>query len=189
MKTTCRCRLLVASFASFILAGFPGPTQAGPSLQVPIGPRAIAMGGAFSSIADDAEAIYWNPAGLPWIAHQEITGTHANLFGSDIQDSYAAFVLPLTRWDAAAIDWYRSAFSDPELVFGENRIDVSYGRKALSFLSVGATLKYLTRNTELDAVSVRRGKGAGLDFGILATPLSRLRVGLMIQDAFDTKLS
>jgi len=189
MKTTCRCRLLVASFASFILAGFPGPTQAGPSLQVPIGPRAIAMGGAFSSIADDAEALYWNPAGLPWIGHQEITGTHANLFGSDIQDNYAAFVLPLTRQDAAAVDWYRSGFNDTELDFGENRIDLSYGRKVLPFLSAGATVKYLTRNTNLDGVSVRSGKGAGLDFGLIATPFDRLRLGVVAQDAFDTKLS
>ncbi|MCX6374645.1 MAG: hypothetical protein NTU88_01150, partial [Armatimonadetes bacterium] len=29
-----------------------------------VGPRAIGMGGAFTAIADDANATYWNPAGL-----------------------------------------------------------------------------------------------------------------------------
>jgi tetratricopeptide (TPR) repeat protein len=184
------CRTLVAAgLAACLYAALAATALAGTSLQVPIGPRAIAMGGAFSSISDDAEALYWNPAGLPWIGHQEITGTHANLFGSDIQDNYAAFVLPLTRQDAAAVDWYRSGFNDTELNFGENRIDLSYGRKVLPFLSAGGTVKYLTRNTDLDGVSVRNGKGAGLDFGLIATPLSRLRVGVVAQDAFDTKLS
>src|SRR5436309_7894747 len=189
MKMIRRRRLLVAGLASCLLAVAPGSTHAGPSLQVPIGPRAIAMGGAFSSISDDAEALYWNPAGLPWIGHQEISGTHANLFGSDIQDNYVAFVLPLTPQDAAAVDWYRSGFNDTELDFGENRIDLSYGRKVLSFLSAGGTVKYLTRNTDLDGVSVRNGKGAGLDFGLIAAPPGRLRVGFVAQDAFDTKLS
>src|SRR2546426_3487924 len=104
-----RCRTFLATgVALCLIAGPLATANAGTSLQVPIGPRAIAMGGAFSSIADDAEALYWNPAGLPWIGHQELTGTHANLFGSDIQDNYAAFVLPLTRQQAAAVDWYRS---------------------------------------------------------------------------------
>jgi len=178
-----------AGFTACLLAAIAGSAHAGASLQVPIGPRAIAMGGAFSSIADDAEALYWNPAGLPSIGHQEITGTHANLFGSDIVDNYAAFVLPLARRRAAAIDWYRSGFNDPELDFGENRIDLSYGQKILPSLSLGATVKYLNRNTSLDGVSVRRGRGAGLDFGIIATPLDRLRLGIVAQDAFDTKIT
>ena len=38
--------------------------KATPSSQVPVGPRAIAMGGAYSAIADDASALFWNPAGL-----------------------------------------------------------------------------------------------------------------------------
>ena len=180
----------VAALGALALMAQAGHAVAGTSLQVPIGPRAIAMGGAFSSIADDAEALFWNPAGLPWIGHQEIAATHANLFGSDIQDNYAAFVLPLTRLQAAAVDWYRSGFSDEELVFGENRIDVSYGRKLSPLpISLGASIKYLTRSTELDAVSVRRGTGAGLDFGILAQPLPGIRLGVVAQDAFDTKLA
>lgn len=189
MKFVGRYTLVGTVLAACILTALAGPSLAGTSLQVPIGPRAIAMGGAFSSISDDAEALYWNPAGLPWIGHQEITGTHANLFGSDIQDNYVAFVLPLTRQDAAAVDWYRSGFNDTELNFGENRIDLSYGRKAFPFLSAGGTVKYLTRNTDLDGVSVRNGRGAGLDFGLIATPFARLRVGVVAQDAFDTKLS
>ncbi|MDD2524650.1 MAG: hypothetical protein WCS83_02975 [Endomicrobiia bacterium] len=39
-------------------------TDAAAFLKKSIGAKAIAMGGAFTSIADDTTAIYWNPAGL-----------------------------------------------------------------------------------------------------------------------------
>ena len=37
------------------------------------GARSLAMGGAFVSIADDATATYWNPAGMSQITRKEIT--------------------------------------------------------------------------------------------------------------------
>ena len=39
-------------------------TAAAEFLNIPVGPRATAMGGAFGAIADDLSAVYWNPAGL-----------------------------------------------------------------------------------------------------------------------------
>src|SRR5438045_2589889 len=62
----------VVSGSSVVRTGFAAPSE-----QVPVGPRAVAMGGAFSSIADDATALFWNPAGLPLIGHEEVTGSHA----------------------------------------------------------------------------------------------------------------
>jgi tetratricopeptide (TPR) repeat protein len=159
-----------------------------PSQQVPVGPRPIAMGGAYTSLADDISAIYWNPAGLCRIGHQEITGTYANLYDSDIKDSYAAFVLPLAEHHALAVDWYHSGFDDGELGFGENRFDLSYGFRLHRMASVGLNLKYLTRNTSLDGSTVRQGSGSGLDLGILIMPRAGLRFGVIGQDLFDTKL-
>src|ERR1700752_1482628 len=89
--------------APFMLTAPLDPCHGAPSQQVPIGARAIAMGRAFSSIADDATALFWNPGGLARIGHQEIAGTHANLFDSGIKDDFAAFVLPLSLNHAAAV--------------------------------------------------------------------------------------
>lgn len=56
--------LLFLGFSRLALAqGGPGTTGA-VELKIPVGPRAIAMGEAFVAVANDANAIYWNPAGL-----------------------------------------------------------------------------------------------------------------------------
>lgn len=162
---------------------------AGPSEQVPVGPRAIAMGGAYTSLAQDASAMFWNPAGLSRIGHQEVAGTYANLFQSDVKDNFAAFVLPISRRHAVGIDWYHSGFDDPELDFGENRFDLSWSSQVHSLLSAGITAKYLTRNTALDGATVSRGNGVGMDLGLLATPMRGVRVGAVAQDVFDTRIS
>jgi tetratricopeptide (TPR) repeat protein len=147
------------------------------------------MGGAFCAIADDATSIFWNTAGLPWIGHQEITATHANLYGSGINDNYISFVLPITRSQAAAIDWYQSGFDDNELNFGEDRIDLAYGMKFGSVFSAGTGVKYLSRNTDLDGSSVRSGSGFGMDLGVIVQPMPTLRIAGVAQDVFDTEVN
>jgi len=49
----------------------------GSDLGMGIGARAIGFGGAFVSIADDASAVYWNPAGLTDIISDK---NHAKIF-------------------------------------------------------------------------------------------------------------
>ena len=49
--------------SSVVFAG----TDAAAFLKKNVGAKAVAMGGAFTSIADDPTAIYWNPAGLAFI--------------------------------------------------------------------------------------------------------------------------
>ena len=180
---------IVAAISAVFTLTQVSPTLAGPSQRVPVGVRAIAMGSAYTSIADDASAAFWNPAGLPSIGHQEIVGTHADLFGTGIQDDLIGFALSLSQRSAAAVHWYHSGFEDPELNYGESEIELSYGRLFTNLLSVGATVKYLDRGTELDGVSVRRGHGFGLDLGLLSTPIRRLRIGVIGQDLFDTNVS
>ena len=35
-------------------------------LDIPIGARPAALGGAFTALANDASSYFWNPAGLAW---------------------------------------------------------------------------------------------------------------------------
>jgi hypothetical protein len=49
----------------------PGTTGA-VALEIPVNPRAIAMGQAFTAVADDSSAVYWNPAGLNQMQGSEL---------------------------------------------------------------------------------------------------------------------
>jgi hypothetical protein len=68
---------------------------AGEFLKIPVGPRAIGMGGAFTAICDDASAPYWNPAGLVYLPYREVLFQHAEEFGSLASHDYLGAVFPL----------------------------------------------------------------------------------------------
>ncbi len=61
-------------------------------LQTPLGARALGMGGAFTAVADDPEALYYNPAGISQLKSQEVEGTFfSGLAGNTLQNiAYAA---------------------------------------------------------------------------------------------------
>ena len=177
-----------ALIALLVALGSPDAARATPSSQVPVGPRAIGMGGAFSALADDASALFWNPAGLARVGHQEVSVSHANLFDTGIHDDLVSFVLPLSPDRAAAADWYHSGFDDGVLGFYENRVTFGAGLKVRPWLWAGAGAKLLARSTTLDGFSIVSGRGFGLDLGLLAVPADRWRLGLVGQDLTGTSL-
>ena len=48
-------------------------------LKIGVGARAIGMGGAFTAVANDVNALAWNPAGLARLSGNELTATHADM--------------------------------------------------------------------------------------------------------------
>lgn len=76
---------LSASSSSF--SGGVGTTGA-QFLRVPVGARAAGMGSAFSSLADDITAIYWNPAGLVSLEQREFSLSYNAYF----EDTAAQFL-------------------------------------------------------------------------------------------------
>ncbi|NQT25461.1 tetratricopeptide repeat protein [candidate division KSB1 bacterium] len=82
---------LLALPVSSIASGDAG--QAGVFLQYNIGSRALGMGRAFVAAADDASAIFWNPAGMVNASRMEFSSMYSNLF-YDSQYASAGFVLP-----------------------------------------------------------------------------------------------
>ena len=72
-------RKILLTLIIFLLIGFTvqaqETSQVGTSmanfLKIGVGPRAIGMGEAFVAMANDASAIYWNPAGLGSLTKNE----------------------------------------------------------------------------------------------------------------------
>jgi hypothetical protein len=68
---------------------------AGEFLKIPVGARAIGMGGAFAAVSDDATAPYWNPAGGIFLPYREVVFQHAEKFGNLLNHDYLGAVFPL----------------------------------------------------------------------------------------------
>ncbi|OGG47081.1 MAG: hypothetical protein A3F84_13985 [Candidatus Handelsmanbacteria bacterium RIFCSPLOWO2_12_FULL_64_10] len=151
------------------------------------GARSTAMGGAFTAVADDANAILLNPSGLPLLQRQELSFSYANRFGL-IQNSYAAYVLPIFDNHALGFDWRRDSFSDPELGFSENVLNLSYGYRIHPRINFGVGVKRISQSLDLDRNTLRSASGIGFDASLLLSPARRLRIGAVVQDIGGTSV-
>lgn len=98
----------------------PGPASAtkyaGEFLKLQVGARALGMGGAFTAVADDASAPWWNPAGMVYLPYREVLPQHAEKFGNLVNQDYLGAVFPLggppAHRSALGIAVLRSAVDD-----------------------------------------------------------------------------
>jgi hypothetical protein len=60
------------------------------------GARALSLGGAFTAVADDASATFWNPAGLSTITARQLLLMHEERFGGLVDRDFAAYVQPVS---------------------------------------------------------------------------------------------
>lgn len=75
-------------------------TRGAEFLTIPVGPRGVAMGGAFRAAADDISAVYWNPAGLAFLGRPEAFLTVIDR-PLDISYTYGAVAAPV--WDGRLV--------------------------------------------------------------------------------------
>jgi hypothetical protein len=116
-----KIRILLAAMALAIAS--PAVAQdkyAGEFLKLGVGARALGMGGAFVSVADDASAIYWNPAGLTFLKRGQVMGMHAEQFGGEVGHDFLGAAYPLQGEGTAgagivAVGWDRVAVDDIEV--------------------------------------------------------------------------
>jgi tetratricopeptide (TPR) repeat protein len=166
-----------------------GMTRSAHAEQRLIGARPLGMGEAFSSVADDNNALFWNPAGLPTLGHHEATFSNVDLFGIGLDQSSFGYVFPLTDSNAIGFDWTHQGYDDSELGYYKNYFGFSYGRKVWNGLSIGSTVRYLNTDISLDSKSMGKGAGWGLDAGLLLSLYkNRLKFGLNFKDITSTKI-
>jgi len=133
-------------------------TSAAAYLQIPIGAPAIAMGGAFVSVADDATSLYWNAAGSALLNRNELVAVHTNWI-ADTRFDYGAFVLPLG--DAGSFGFSVTSLSMDDMKVrtvdqpegtgeyfsaGDLAVGVTYARKLSDRFAIGFTGKYLRQS-------------------------------------------
>jgi Type IX secretion system protein PorV len=130
-------------------------TTAGKFLSIGVGAKANAMGEAYTSIADDPSAIYWNPAGIARIDSYEALFSYSKLF-ADMNLSFLGVVIPggsignfgvgVTSINYGSIGVTTENFPDgtgETFTPASYAFDLSYARNITDDFSVGASVKYI----------------------------------------------
>jgi len=135
------------------------------------GARPLAMGGAFTGLADDANANYWNPAALGLLKRLEATYT-GTVYDRDVMnyDDWVSMVISSeTLSDNNSIDWGTLGFYfmnniDENIYY--DRTDrwygISYGRElkeVVEGLCIGAGIRFTTVDSEVKKAFTLRSSG------------------------------
>ncbi|NNJ52980.1 MAG: PorV/PorQ family protein, partial [Ignavibacteriaceae bacterium] len=141
-------------------------------LKIGVGGRAAALGEAFVAIADDASALYWNPAGLAQFKKNEVIFSHNNwvvdinhdflgvVYHLDSDNTLGASLTALTMDDMAVTTEYAPFGTGEYFSFTDIAISLSYARKMTEQFSFGGTVKYVEET--LDKLKMR---GVMIDLG------------------------
>jgi hypothetical protein len=122
-----------------VLLLMPGTLCAG-FVHMEEGARATAMGGAFVAVADDATAIFWNPAGGVFTDGLKLTGMRTRLYAmSEVSEDCMAVSYGGLSRTGFGFGWARSGVED---LYSENTFVVGGGRRLFSDnLGVGSALR------------------------------------------------
>ncbi|MBI3550290.1 MAG: PorV/PorQ family protein [Elusimicrobia bacterium] len=204
---TLRIAAIGAAMWSFVVLLAPRTSMAGETggqpgafMQYGVGARALGMGGAFYSIADDASAAYWNPAGLPQVKRQEITTMQASLF-AQTSLTYLAYVRPAGSgtWGLSILQLQSAGFEKVDAKFdnagnaievkpsgsfndAQRAIGISWGKAVTDKLAFGANVKQVTRQLAGSSDSQ-----LAMDVSMMRTFSPLYRMGIGIQNAFSKR--
>ncbi len=142
---------------------------AGAFLEIPVGSRALAMGGAYTAIANDEAAFHWNPAGVSLVADRLAGFMYSAEYGtpgSSLANFYQlGFTFPMKDVTLAA-NWVRLSVGDlmhtPDLT--DSLADT---RQRLVRDYVGGSPDYFSDNEDAFVLSIARNNHFTLDWGWL----------------------
>jgi len=170
-------------------------TSAAQFLKIGIGPRASALAGSFTGIANDVTGLYWNPAGTAFMKRRQFLATHTVWF-ANINHDFAGLVIPVSA--STTIGASFTALSTPDMeqttieqpdgtgiFFDVQDISagLSFARRMTERFSFGATVKFIQQklfNESASTFAVDLG-------GMLHTGFKGMRLGIMMSN-FGGKL-
>ncbi len=134
-------------------------TNMGTFLKIGVGGKASGLGGAFTAVADDPTALYWNPAGLTNLRDREVYFAHTSWI-ADINYEYLAYVQPASflpdgtigfhvgslRTDMNETTEYQPHGTGREFTYSDLFIGVAASQRFTDKLSIGFGFKYIHEN-------------------------------------------
>ena len=173
--------------------------QPGQFLSYGVGGRALAMGGAYYGISDDASAAYWNPAGLAQVQRKELTTMQATLF-QQTKLTYLSYAHPTKGGSTFALSMTQLAntgFEKVDVIYNPNTnepktvtangsfndaqqaMSLSWAKGVTETMLFGMSVKQVTRKLAGSSDNFK-----SLDLGTMKTMGASYRLGLGIQNVF-----
>jgi hypothetical protein len=166
----------------------------GSYLYMGVGARALGMGGAYSAVANDATAVYWNPAGLAQMNPYQVSFMHAVLFMDSSFDfigataptehwgNFGAAMLSLTSGDFEQ----RTALNEEVGTFSTRDMAVlfSWSKHFFDRISVGLNYKLVTQK-----ILNHSGSGHGIDLGVKAPLVENISAGVVLRNLLTPKVT
>jgi long-subunit fatty acid transport protein len=164
------------SFAQLfpVLGGQRAGISTAQFLKIGVGGRASALGDAFVAMANDASALYWNPAGLVQFKENQILFSH-NQWVVDINHDFLGGVYHLDETNAFGLSLTSLSMQDMPVTtefapfgtgeyfgFKDIAVAVTYSRKMTDQFSFGGTVRYIEET--LDKLKMR---GFMIDLGTM----------------------
>ncbi|MCR4439616.1 MAG: PorV/PorQ family protein [bacterium] len=189
------------SVAAMLALALPGPAQAqNPNLgtagaqflQIPVGAQAVGMAGAYLGMAEDAVALFWNPAGITYVERQAVHFSHLQWFAT-VHMTSVAYVLNLERWGVFGVSANSLGMDKMEVTtelqpegsgeFWDAQdvsLGVTYARGLTDRMSVGVTAKYVRQriwHESASGVAFDVGTQYRLDFRQLVIAMAMTNFG------------
>ncbi|MGE5574423.1 MAG: hypothetical protein ACM309_05895 [Bacillota bacterium] len=159
--------MVFALSPAWVVQAEEDPVGTAAMMDIGMGARSLGMGGAFIAVADDAAAMYYNPAGLALIEGRHVTSLYTNQYGvvgymalGYAQRNVGAGVLML---DASGIEG-TDEFANLTQYIGVREYAAigAYGATVWPNMSLGGAVKYYSQTLPGNS-----GTGLTGDVGLL----------------------
>jgi hypothetical protein len=157
-----------------VLGGQRAGTAALTFLKLGVGARAAGMGETFVAIANDASALFWNPAGMMEFSDDQVLVSRVQ-WPVDIRHDFVGYVrhfgdanaigisvISLHMDDMEETTEYRPRGTGNFFTFGDIAVGLSYARRLTDRFSAGATVRYVE-----ETLAEVKTRGVLVDIGTL----------------------
>jgi tetratricopeptide (TPR) repeat protein len=146
------------------------------------GARAMGLGNAFTALADDPTAVFWNPAGLEFIFQQNATFFHMTLIEGASYD-FLGYAYPTVKFGSFGAGIARIGIGDipqrdvsggqaiGQFSFAEYQIYLSYAKRLPYNITPGITVRLARRGwSGIQEANNLVDTGIGADIGVMYKP-------------------
>ncbi|MFH1784098.1 MAG: PorV/PorQ family protein [bacterium] len=180
--------LVVLSYQLSEAANSKVGTTGAQFLKIGVGGRPIGMGSAYAGIADDVNAIYWNPGGIGQIKGTEFMAMH-NMWFQSINHEYIGFAHNIEKIGTLGIGVTYLTVTDIEKRAGDTdaadgtfgatdmAVALAYGREVSKNIYAGISAKYLSQTLDDQSAT-----GFAGDVGVLWKATDKMGLGLAVQN-------